>query len=77
MGSLIQQLRNLSSWHMRGLLGSTVIGITKCGGVIFPTSPQTRREQLESRSKIVQETKLLKRSHEVELGKSCLGVFHY
>ena len=31
-GSLIQQLRNLSSCHMRGFVGSTVIGITKCGG---------------------------------------------
>ena len=39
--SLIHRFKNRSSWHKRGLEGSTVRGRTKWGGVTSPTLPQT------------------------------------
>ena len=40
---------------MRGLLNSTVMGMTRCSGLTLPTSPQTSREPLETLSRIVRE----------------------
>lgn len=44
--SRIHRLRNRSSWHIRGLPGSTVIGITRWDGSTLPTSPQTRLKRI-------------------------------
>ena len=38
-GDVIHRFKNLSSWHIRGLDGSIVIGITKWGGSHSPFSP--------------------------------------
>ena len=38
--SLIQRLRKRLSWHKHGLEGSTVRGMTRCGGGASPTLPQ-------------------------------------
>ena len=72
--SLIHRLRNLSSWHMRGLDGSTVIGITRWGGDTSPTFPQTDKDPLATRSKMVSEINSEKAWQLLLLGKRARGV---
>ena len=71
--SRIHRLRKRSSWHILGLPGSTVIGMTRWGGSTLPTSPQTGREPFNTLSRIVRVTKSWKQAHEGKLGKLIRG----
>ena len=67
------KLRNLSSWHMRGFVGSMVMGITKWGGDTSPTFPQTDKDPLATRSRIVLEINSEKARKLLLLGKNARG----
>ena len=58
---------------MRGFWGSMVIGMTKCGGVTWSTSPQTSREALRTLSSMVSVIKSWKLRHDFEFGKRARG----